>query len=184
VSRNAIEAADAERQAIERTLHEGVQQDLVALAVRLQLARRFVAEDPAAAAQLLDEMAADVRDALERLRVVADQVFPSLLAPLGLPDALRAAGFEVVDEGIGRFDSAAEATLFFFCRWLGEQGSARLARDDSSVGVVLELPEPGEQRIAAACERVAAMGGTTDVRAAGGYVIASASVAAERSSAR
>ena len=56
-----IEAADDERRALERALHDGVQQDLIAVSVRLQLARQLAATDPPAALELLDEIGSDVQ---------------------------------------------------------------------------------------------------------------------------
>jgi signal transduction histidine kinase len=56
---------------LERRLHDGVQQDLVAIAVRLQLARGLVETDPPAAQRLLDELAGEVNAAIDELRAVA-----------------------------------------------------------------------------------------------------------------
>src|ERR1700733_4164229 len=86
-----IKAADEERRTLERALHDGVQQDLIALSVRLQLARRLAATDRQAAFELLDEVAGDVREALERVRALAEAVYPSLLDARGLGEALRQA---------------------------------------------------------------------------------------------
>ncbi|HEU5212404.1 MAG TPA: histidine kinase, partial [Gaiellaceae bacterium] len=84
-------AADADRRKIERELHEGPQQDLVAVAANLQLASRLVEDDPAAAKALLDEMRRDVREALDVTRKLADRVYPPLLDDGGLGVALRSA---------------------------------------------------------------------------------------------
>jgi signal transduction histidine kinase len=70
-------AADDDRRRIERDLHEGVQQHLVALAVNLQLAGRFVNADPAAAKSLLEEMERDVQQALDETARLAQRVYPS-----------------------------------------------------------------------------------------------------------
>ena len=75
-----LEAADAERRRTERSLHDGVQQHLVALAVNLQLARQLVDTNPAALPALLDELSRDVHDALESARVLASEIYPPLLA--------------------------------------------------------------------------------------------------------
>jgi signal transduction histidine kinase len=82
-------ADDEERRAIERTLHDGVQQDLVALAVNLQVARSLVEADPAAAIGLLEDVRADVGRALDELRAFAQRVHPPLLDTQGLVVALR-----------------------------------------------------------------------------------------------
>jgi signal transduction histidine kinase len=84
-------AADADRRRIERELHDGPQQDLVALAVNLQLARRLVDSDRAAAAALLDELREDVQEAIDGTRALAQRIYPPLLEAGGLGAALRAA---------------------------------------------------------------------------------------------
>jgi signal transduction histidine kinase len=70
-------AADDDRRRIERDLHEGVQQHLVALAVNLQLAGRLVNTDPAAAKTLLEEMERDLQQALDETARLAQRVYPS-----------------------------------------------------------------------------------------------------------
>ena len=85
------EAAHADRRAIERALHDGVQQHLVALAVDLRRLARLVDDDPAAAKALLDEMAANVRQALHETTELAERVYPPLLEGRGLASALRSA---------------------------------------------------------------------------------------------
>ena len=84
-------AADADRRRIERDLHDGPQQHLVALAVNLQLARRLADADPAAAKALLDEMGRDVQQALDETGELAHRIYPPLLEAGGLAAALRAA---------------------------------------------------------------------------------------------
>lgn len=85
------EAAHADRRAIERALHDGVQQHLVALAVDLRRLAGLVDGDPAAAKALLDEMAANVRQALHETMELAERVYPPLLEGRGLASALRSA---------------------------------------------------------------------------------------------
>ena len=84
-------AADAERRSLERDLHEGVQQDLIALAVNLQLAARLVDADPPAAKALLAEMSRDVQQALDETARLAQRIYPPLLETGGLAAALRSA---------------------------------------------------------------------------------------------
>ena len=83
--------ADGERRSIERTLHEGVQQLLIALAANLEIAAASVDSDPAAARKLLDEIGEDTRRTLEETRKLAEQIYPPLLEAGGLVPALRAA---------------------------------------------------------------------------------------------
>lgn len=84
-------ADDEERRAIERQLHDGVQQQLVAVAVNLQIARGLVEAEPQAAVGLLDDVRTVVAEALEGLRELAQRVHPALLDTQGLIAALRAA---------------------------------------------------------------------------------------------
>ena len=83
--------ADAERREIERELHEGVQQLLVALAANVELVAASIDADPAAAKELLVEIAEDTRQALEETRKLAERIYPPLLEAGGLVAALRAA---------------------------------------------------------------------------------------------
>jgi signal transduction histidine kinase len=82
-------AAAADRGRIERELHDGPQQRLVALAVELQQARRLVNVHPAAAGALIDEMAGQLQEALDALRALAHRIHPPLLEAGGLRAALR-----------------------------------------------------------------------------------------------
>ena len=74
--RTPCAAADGERRTIERALHDGVQQDLIAVSVRLQLVRQLAGADLPAAIALLDEIGRDVRGALERVQALANEIYP------------------------------------------------------------------------------------------------------------
>ena len=89
--RALLRTDDDERRAIERGLHDGVQQELIALAVNLQVTRRLVETDPEAAARLLDDMRVDVAHALDDVRELAHRIHPPLLDTQGLVAALRMA---------------------------------------------------------------------------------------------
>src|SRR5436190_9145664 len=109
-------AAYRELRRIERALHGGVQQDLIALSVRLQMVERCVGADPQAALALLAETREDVLAALERVRDLAESVYPPLLADRGLAEALRALGSRVEDDGAEGAPQALEAAAYFCCR--------------------------------------------------------------------
>ena len=79
-----VAAADAERRRIERDLHDGAQQHLVALAVNLKLARQLADSDPAHARTVLEELAGDVQNALDEFRDLAQGIYPPLLVERGL----------------------------------------------------------------------------------------------------
>ena len=128
-----VAAADEERRRVERSLHDGVQQHLVALAVNIQLARQVAETDPASALALLDEMARDVHEALESVRALAQTIYPPLLLDRGLAEALRAAALESVHNvrldvtATGRYEPAVEAAVYFGCvESLAEGASVRV----------------------------------------------------------
>ncbi len=116
-----VASGDAERRRVERNLHDGAQQNLVALAVHLRLARDIVTEDPAGAAQLLDQIAEEVKRTIQELRELAHGIYPPLLADSGLGEALRAAAgrsplpVQVADQEIGRYSPEVEAAVYFCC---------------------------------------------------------------------
>jgi signal transduction histidine kinase len=89
--RRLVLGADAARRDIERALHTGVQQHLVALAVNLQLAAELLDRDPAAARTLLEEMGRDVQRALDETARLASRIYPQLLELRGLAAELRSA---------------------------------------------------------------------------------------------
>ena len=86
-----VEAADADRRAIERALHDGVQQHLVALAVDLRRLAGLVDDHPAAARALLDDLVANLREAMHELTDLAQKIYPPLFEGRGLASALRSA---------------------------------------------------------------------------------------------
>jgi signal transduction histidine kinase len=85
-----VESADAARRRIERDLHDGAQQRLVALALTLRLARRRIDESPAAAKEMLDDAAANLDGAIRELRDLARGIHPAVLSDRGLGPALEA----------------------------------------------------------------------------------------------
>lgn len=117
-----VAVADGERRSIERALHDGVQQDLIAVSVRLQLVRQLSGADLPAAIAELDEIGRDVRDALDRVRALANSIYPSLLEARGITDALRGAASAahvtatVEAAEVGRYPAAVEEAIFFCCR--------------------------------------------------------------------
>ena len=138
-----VAAADAERRRVERDLHDGAQQHLVALAVNVRLVKDLVAEDPEAAAEALDEIASEVKATVQELRDLAHGIYPPLLMDNGLPDALRAVAMRspldvtTWAEGIGRFSSDIEAAAVYFCcsRSAAERGQARPRLPGGAAGV-------------------------------------------------
>ena len=116
-----VASGDAERRRIERNLHDGAQQHLVALAVNLRLARDIIVDDPDAGLEMLDELAGEVQETIQELRQLAHGIYPPLLVDSGLVEALRAAAnrnplpVDVLVDGIGRYPSETEAAVYFCC---------------------------------------------------------------------
>lgn len=119
--RRLVQAADGERRRIERDLHDGAQQHLVALSVNLRLARDMVEETPEAAVEMLDQLHTMVKETVQELRNLAHGIYPPLLAESGLPAALRAAAARnpltvIVDAATSdRFAPDVEAAVYFSC---------------------------------------------------------------------
>ena len=89
-----VAAQDDERRRLERNIHDGAQQQLVALTVKLRLADTLIERDPSRARELLDQLRSDTNDALEDLRDLARGIYPPLLADKGLLSGARGAGAE------------------------------------------------------------------------------------------
>src|SRR5213078_2746192 len=85
-----VAAQDEERRKIERNLHDGAQQQLVALQVKLRLAEQLATREPAQATALFTDLQTQTADALEQLRDLAHGIYPPLLADKGLAAALEA----------------------------------------------------------------------------------------------
>jgi signal transduction histidine kinase len=170
-------ATDADRRSIERDLHKGVQQRLVALAVDLQVAGAFADTDPAASA-LLEEMGRDVQQALDAVAQLAQRIYPPLLEAGGLAAALRAAAVSAgipasVEVEAGSAYPPEHARTVYFC-WLealeraGREGPVTITVRDEEKTLIFEVA--GNLHSAAAAthsdagfeglrERVEALGG-------------------------
>jgi signal transduction histidine kinase len=116
-----VAASDAARRQIERNLHDGAQQHLVALAVNLRLARQLAEADPETSTAMLDQLAHDLQEAVQQLRDLAHGIYPPLLMDRGLVEALQAAAgraalpTDVEAEDLGRFSPDLEAAVYFCC---------------------------------------------------------------------
>jgi signal transduction histidine kinase len=116
-----VTAQDEERRKLERNLHDGAQQQIVGLTVKLGLLERLVERDPAQARSIAGQLQEDATEALEELRDLARGIYPPLLADQGLVAALRsqarksAVPVTVEGDGIGRYAREAEAAVYFSC---------------------------------------------------------------------
>src|SRR3954447_24239315 len=109
-----------DRQQIEQNIHDGIQQRLTALRIRLSLAAdRFADRDDQDAAATLSEFGDQVEAAIDELREVAHGVYPHLLASYGLAPALMAAAARsahpvtVDTDGVGRYPRQIESAVYF-----------------------------------------------------------------------
>ena len=113
-----VAAQDDERRRLERNLHDGAQQHLVALKVKLGLAQILATRDPERARATIAELTRDADEALETIRDLARGIYPPLLAEKGLPSALQAQARKatlpvtVETDGIGRYSQDTEAALY------------------------------------------------------------------------
>jgi signal transduction histidine kinase len=184
--RRLVEAQDAERRKIERNLHDGAQQQLIALTIQVGLLEESVG-DPAAVRQLAPTVKDGLRAALEDLRDLARGIYPPLLADQGLVPALQAQArkasvpVEIDADGIGRYPQEAEAAVYFcalealqnVAKYAGasratvglscSDGSLRFTVTDDGAGFDTASTRHGTglQGIA---DRLAALGGGLDVR--------------------
>jgi signal transduction histidine kinase len=119
--RRIAEAADLERARIERDLHDGAQQRLVALRIRLGLAEELLNTDPGAGVREVHELGFEAERALEELRSLAHGVYPPLLTDGGVPEALRSVAAQapvpvhVVAVGVTRQPIEIESAVYFTC---------------------------------------------------------------------
>jgi len=113
--------AHAERRRLERDLHDGVQQHLVGLRIKLDMATEAMKEDPEQGERALASVGRQMDDVLQELRLLARGIYPSLLHECGLRESLRAAArssplaVSVRAPGIGRFREEVEVAVYFCC---------------------------------------------------------------------
>ncbi|HSD49644.1 MAG TPA: sensor histidine kinase [Actinomycetota bacterium] len=136
-----VAAQDEERRKLERNIHDGAQQQLVALAVKLRLAQGLVAKDPEKAATMLGDLQSEAQTTLEDLRDLARGIYPPLLADQGLGAALAAQAkrapvpVTVESDGIDRYPQGVESAVYF-CALEALNNVAKYA-DASSVTIRL-----------------------------------------------
>jgi signal transduction histidine kinase len=146
-SRARIQAsADHERQRIERDLHDGAQQRLVALRVQLELVEELLERDLEQGVRKLHALGEEVGATLDEIRALAHGVYPSLLEDRGLAEALRAAALRspiaasVEPNGIGRYSQQVESAVYFCCLE-ALQNASKHARGARAIAISLREDE-------------------------------------------
>jgi signal transduction histidine kinase len=119
--RRLVTAQDEERRRLERNIHDGAQQQLVALSVKTRLARDLTTRDPAKTAEMLTQIDTEIKTALDDLRDLARGIYPPLLVDKGLGAALDAQArrspvpITIRADGLGRYAPEVEAAVYFSC---------------------------------------------------------------------
>ena len=181
-----IETQDAERRRLERDLHDGAQQHLVALTVNLRLAHTIVERSPDRAAVVLSEQARAAVAAIETLSTLSRGIYPRQLADEGLGAALRSAvaaspmSVSIDTSGVTRLPEPVEAALYFCCMEAVQNAakhseantvSVRVATDPDGWRLTVTDDGNGFDQAAAAAgaglanmrDRVDAVGGTVQI---------------------
>jgi signal transduction histidine kinase len=187
-----VAAADEARRRLERNLHDGAQQRLVALRITLGLARQVAGSSPQEADELLAQTEQEAQDALEELRDLARGIYPPLLADLGLAAALEAqarkAALPVTVEApdLGRYSQDVEAAVYFCvlealqnAAKYAQAGQARVTLGHDGRALTFTVGDDGRGFDQAAtpmgtgvqgmADRLAALGGTLRVTSARGH---------------
>jgi signal transduction histidine kinase len=189
-----VEAGDAQRRRIERDLHDGAQQHLVALAVSVNLARQIAETDPEAAQEMLGQIGKDLQEAVQELRNLAHGIYPPLLMDRGLAEALSAAAGRaalptgVEADGIGRYPQQVEAAVYFCClealqnaaKHAGDGAEAMVRVWEDEGALIFEVRDDGAGFDLASRaheghgfvnmgDRVGAIGGTISVESSPGH---------------
>jgi signal transduction histidine kinase len=179
-----VAAQDDERRRLERNLHDGAQQNLVALKVKLGLVEMLSDKGAAKSRALLSELQADADEALETLRSLARGIYPPLLADRGLKAALesqaRKATLPVAVEadGLDRYQQEIEAAVYFCClealqnvQKYSEAQSAVLKLASSDGVLTFEVTDDGKGFDVASVRRGAGLTNMTDrIHALGGSI--------------
>jgi signal transduction histidine kinase len=188
-----VETADAERQRIEHSLHDGAQQHLVGMRLRLELAADLIGSYSERGARMLAEIGTQMDEALEEVRNLAKGVYPPLLPEHGLAEAIRSVNrhspwpASLDMDGIGRYPPDTEAAVYFCClealqnitKHAGPAvgGAIRLWEDhdrlhfevsDEGAGFSQEIVKPGEGLVNMR-DRMEAAGGTVGVSSRKGH---------------
>ena len=186
-----VHAQDEERRKLERNLHDGAQQQLVALSVKLRLAEGLVDRDAEKTKSMLADLQTETTQAIEDLRDLARGIYPPLLADKGLVAALEAqarkgsVATSVEAENVARYPQQVEAAVYFcalealnnVAKYSGASGAqVRLAQTNGDL--TFEVSDDGAgfdsartsygTGLRGMADRVEAIGGVLEIRSAPG----------------
>lgn len=177
--RRLIAARDAERHRLERDLHDGAQQQVVALKVKLGIARTIAQREGAdEIVTRVTSLAEETQQAVDALRAVAHGIYPPLLESEGLEAALRAVermspiGLSVSADGLGRYGREAEETVYFCVletverAWMSGASGMRVNVTASGDDLVVSLDIDGRAialELTSVADRIDAAGGLLTV---------------------
>ena len=186
-----VTTQDARAKALERNIHDGAQQELVALMVKLRLAEGLAERDPVRAKGVLHDLQGDAGQALDSLRELARGIYPPLLADRGLAEALVAQArraaipVDVEPDGVGRYPPDVESAVYFCCLEAlqnvakyanASRATIRLAAEGD--GLIFQVEDDGSGFDPASTsygaglqnmsDRLAALGGTVRIESAPG----------------
>jgi signal transduction histidine kinase len=186
-----VTAGNEARKQLERNIHDGAQQQLVALMVRLNLAERIAEKESPRVKDMLTQLKVDTADALETLRDLARGIYPPLLASNGLVAAMEAHSRKlpmpvaVEADSVERYNEETEASVYFCClealqnvaksaaanhaivRLTGIIGGLEFEVEDDGRGFDFETARRGAG-LQNMIDRVEALGGTLRIRSAPG----------------
>lgn len=182
--RRIVGAQDEERRRLERNLHDGAQQSLVALKLKIGIAGKLTQSDPEKAREILAQLEREADETLQNVRDLARGIFPPLLADQGLTAALKSqaskssSSVEVIEDGVGRYPPELEAAVYFCCLEAmqnaakygrGAPVEVRLSRDDGAL--VFEVRDEGPGFDSATVTRGSGLQNMSDrVEALGGWL--------------
>jgi signal transduction histidine kinase len=161
-----VEAGDAERRRLERNLHDGAQQRLVAMSLRLRLIEAKIRTDPEETVPIVAELRRELTEALEELRELARGIHPAILSDRGLRPALEAVAARSpvpveLSTPTERLPAAVEAAIYY----VASEALANVAKYAQASSVTIEVARADGRAVAAIADD--GVGGADSSRGSG-----------------